>query len=101
MASSVFERMHNRLFARLGEQAVLRNNVSCLVNMEYGVVVNYELGDDKFLRSEYASTVDIANILMANTPEPGDTLTVGAKNYIIDAIASDNGFMARCVLRSA
>lgn len=93
--------MHERLLARLGEQALLRAGEPCTVNIEYGVVINYETGDDKFALSEFAATVDVANIQNIHAPKPGDALTVGAKNYIIDAIAADNGFMSRCVLVSA
>lgn len=99
MALSAFQRMHERLFAKLGEGAVLRGNVQCLVNIERGVVVDYENGDDKFVQSEYAAVVDVANISSAHLPEPGDTLVVGTDSYVIDAIAANNGFMVRCVLR--
>lgn len=99
-ATSVFQRMHDRLFARLGEQAVLRGTVPCQVNMEYGVVVNYEIGDDKFVQSEFAATVDVANIQKVYAPVVGDVLTVGAKAYIVDALASDNGYVVRCILRA-
>ena len=98
--------MHDRLLARLGEQAVLRGNHPCLVNFEWGVAVNYEIGDDKFVQSEFAATVDIANIKNTDLPTVGDNLyTVDSdgvtplKQYVIDAIAADNGFMTRCVLR--
>lgn len=111
MAIPAFQRMHERLIARLGDQAVLRGNVPCTVNIEYGITVDYEIGDDKFQRSEYAATVDIANILKQHNPTPGDALvmalysdapgTATGKAYVIDALAGDNGFMVRCVLRSA
>ena len=101
MALSAFSRMHNRLFARLGEQAVLRGNTPCLANIERGVVVATEIGDPKFYQSEYAQVVDIANILSEHAPKPGDSLTVGTDNYLIDGIAADNGYLARCVLRGA
>ena len=91
--------MHERLLSRLGEQAVLRGTTDCLVNIERGVVVNYENGDDKFVRSEMAAVVDIANISTDLNPQPGDALVVGTENYTIDAIAANNGYMARCVLR--
>lgn len=91
--------MHARLLSRLGEQAVLRGAVDCTVNIERGVVVNYETGDDKFVQSEVAAVVDIANISSEFSPAPGDALVIGAESYIIDAIAADNGYMARCVLR--
>lgn len=91
--------MHNRLLARLGEQAVLRGTVDCSVNIERGIVIDYESGDDKFQRSEYTAVVDIANIASALNPKPGDSLTIGAENFVIDAIAADNGHLARCVLR--
>lgn len=95
---SVLQRMHNRLLTRLGGQAVLRGNVSVLANVEYGVVVNMEIGDDKFVRSEYAGMVDIANILSEHAPKPGDAFTIDGKTYTIDAIAADNGYLTRCVL---
>ncbi|MBK6587946.1 MAG: hypothetical protein IPG22_06485 [Acidobacteria bacterium] len=77
----------------------MRGAVDCTVNIERGVVVNYETGDDKFVQSEVAAVVDIANISSKFSPAPGDTLVIGAESYIIDAIAADNGYMARCVLR--
>lgn len=97
--SSVLQRMHDRLFAKIGDEAVLRGTVPCLINIERGVVVDYETGDDKFYRSEYAQTVSVANIPAKHTPKPGDSLTVGAESYTIDAIIADNGYMMRCVLR--
>lgn len=94
--------MHDRLFACLGERAVttIRTGEPCVVNMEYGVTVNYEIGDDKFVQSEFATVVDVANIQNKYNPKPGDRLVVGSKNYVIDAIAANNGFMCRCILRN-
>lgn len=107
-AKSVFQRMHNRLFARLGEQAVLRGSVPCPANIEYGVTVNYELGDDKFVQSEVAAVVDVANIQAQYNPVVGDAFSLladdgvtVAKRYAIDAIGADNGYMVRCILRDA
>ena len=102
MALAAFEQMHARLFARLGEQAVLREIEPCRVNIEKGVTVQTEIGDPKFYQSELAVVVDIANVLSKLAPKPGDALTITASgdDYIIDAIAADNGYMARCVLRS-
>lgn len=77
----------------------MRGVVDCLTNIEHGVVVNYENGDDKFVQSEVAAVVDIANLSSTLKPLPGDSLSVGTDNYVIDAIASDNGYMVRCVLR--
>ena len=98
--------MHDRLFARLGEQAVLRGSEPCKANIEYNVVVGQEIGDDKFVRSEFAAVVDIANIQKAHAPCVGDTLgmlnddgVTVEKTYVIDAIVADNGYMVRCVLR--
>lgn len=96
---AVFDRAHDRILARLGEDAVLRGTAPCRVNIEHGVVVQYEIGDAKFYQSEVAATVTVANIPSQYNPKPGDSLTVGVKTYTIDAIASDNGFLARCVLR--
>lgn len=96
---STLARMHSRLLARMGEPAVLRGSVDCLANIEHGVVVNYEVGDAKFIQSEYAATVDVANIQTEFNPTPGDTLLVGGTTYVIDVIASDNGYLTRCILR--
>ena len=96
---AALQRMHNRLFARLGEEAVLRGAVACRANIERNVVVNYEIGDDKFVQSEMAAVVDVANLPSETNPKPGDALAVGGKSYVIDAIASDNGYLARCILR--
>lgn len=96
---AVLAKMHGRLLTRLGEQALLRGNQACLVNIEFGVAVGYEIGDAKFYQSEYAEVVDVANISAEFSPTPGDTLAVGAKNYVIDAVAANNGHMARCILR--
>jgi hypothetical protein len=91
--------MHDRLFTKIGDEAVLRGTVPCLVNIERGVVVDYETGDDKFYRSEFAGVIDVANIPAKHSPKVGDTLAVGLKSYVIDAIGADNGYMVRCVLR--
>lgn len=96
---SVFARMHERLFARLGEEAVLRGSVPCRVNIEHGVTLQYEIGDAKFYQSEVATTVSVANIGSEHAPKVGDSLQVGVKTWVIDAIALDNGHMVRCVLR--
>lgn len=102
MALSAFQRMHERLFAHLGERAFLRLTEPCTVNIERNVTVQYEIGDAKFYQSEYAQTVDIANIPAASHPVPGDSLVLeSGESFIIDTIGADNGFMVRCVLRSA
>ena len=102
MALSAFQRMHDRLFARLGEQAVLRGSVACVVNIERNVTVQYEIGDPKFYQSEYAQVVDIANIKSSDHPAHGDALVLASgEAYVVDAVMADNGYMARCVLRSA
>lgn len=103
---SVLARMHDRLLSKTGEQAVLRFDTPCRANIERGVQVTYEIGDAKFHQSEYADVVDIANISARLNPTPGDPLTVisdcgGSESFIIDTIASNNGHMARCVLRKA
>lgn len=98
---SVLARMHSRLLSKLGEQAVLRNDTPCLANIERGVQVAYEIGDAKFYQSEYAAVVDIANLPADLNPTPGDSLEVEGETFVIDAIAANNGHLARCVLRGA
>jgi hypothetical protein len=103
---SVLARMHDRLLAKTGEQAVLRLDTPCRANIERGVQVTYEIGDAKFHQSEFAEVVDVANLPARLTPTPGDPLTViyadgSSESFVIDAIAANNGHLARCVLRSA
>lgn len=97
--SSVLQRMHDRLLARVGDEAVLRGTVPCLINIEQGIVNDYEIGDDKFVRSEFSSSVKMANIPSKHDPKTGDTLTVGTETYTIHTVAEDNGYLRRCVLR--
>lgn len=101
MSKAALTRMHGRLLLRLGEQAVLRELEPCIVNVERGVTVQFEVGDAKFYQSETAAVVDVAHMLSENNPAPGDRLSVDGVAYVIDAIVEDNGYMARCVLRKA
>lgn len=99
----IMRRMTDRVLSHAGESAVLRGDTPCLVNVERGVTVQYEVGQDKFYQSEYASVVDVANIDSRLIPRHGDTLSIEhddgtIDSYKIDALLSDNGYLSRCVL---
>jgi hypothetical protein len=83
--------MHRRLFARLGQEALLRG-VATTVIVEHGVAVTGEYGQVSGYRS-------FATIPAAAAPKVGDTLVVGAVTYTVDAIQENDGHTASVVLR--
>ena len=86
-----FARMHDRLFSRLGEQAVLHQQ-SITVALEHGVAISGEYG-------EVVAHRTVAMIPSAAVPVVGDALTVGQHSYVIDAIERNDGYTVRAVLR--
>ena len=102
MALSAFKRLADRILARLGEDAVLRNGVPCLANIEKNVEVSgpdglvYVKTDATLLRSMSARKGAPLSLVDADgNPIPGES-------YVIDGPAfEDNGQTARYVLRSA
>lgn len=88
----VFAQMHQRLFARLGEQAVLRGSDACTVVLSHGVAITGEEG-------ELIGYRDIAEVLISDKPKVGDTLTIDGTQYVIDSVLKHNGYSSRCILR--
>lgn len=83
-----FARMHDRLLAQLGQEAVLRGTVPCKVNIEHGVGIQGEYGEV----AGHRTLVYVASNL---TPREGDSLQVGTKSYSLDSLESDDGYTAR------
>lgn len=87
-----FARMHERLFALLGEEAVLRGNMACQVNIEHDVEVLGTYG-------EVAARRTLVHVPSWLSPKSGETLVVGAKTYILDGLESDDGYASRFYVR--
>lgn len=83
--------MHRRLFARLGQEALLRGLPTTVV-LEHGVAVTGEYGQVTGFRS-------FATFPKADAPRVGDALTVDGKGHIVDGIDADDGYTTNCVLR--
>ena len=89
--ADAFERMHQRLFARLGQEAFLRG-LPVIVILEHGVAVTGEYGSIAGYRSFATIPADMA-------PTVGDALTSGGKSWTVDAINENDGHTVSVVLR--
>ncbi|CAG2126909.1 hypothetical protein LMG31506_00233 [Cupriavidus yeoncheonensis] len=103
MALSAFQRLSDRILARLGEDAVLRNTVPCRVNIEFNVEVVGTDGQMSFARA-------VATCQRSLRPQRNESLAlvdaagvpIPDQAYLIDSPAfEDNGYTARYVLRRA
>lgn len=86
-----FQRMQNRLFARLGEQALLRGDETIAILTD-GVATYGEHGQ----LAAYRST---AALPAATNPKGGDPLTVGAREFVVDQVLSADGYQVTVMLR--
>lgn len=91
MSEAAFARMHQRLFARLGREALLRGEPTRAI-VEHGVAVSGEYGQVVAYRS-------FATLASADAPKAGDSLVIDGKSYIVDSIDADDGYTTSCVLR--
>lgn len=89
--ADAFARMHRRLFARLGQEALLRGTPTRVI-VEHGVAVTGEYGQVSGYRS-------FATIPAADAPKVGDALVVGAKTYTVESIDANDGDTVAVVLR--
>lgn len=87
---SAFQRMTQGVLALLGEDAFLRTNVSCKVNIEKGVQVS--LDDMVYER-------DIATIDNALNPQVGDRLSHAFGEFVLDRKFQNNGYSTRFIVR--
>ena len=83
--------MHRRLFARLGQEALLRG-LPTEVILEHGIAVTGEYGQVTGYRS-------FATIPAEDAPKVGDALVVGVNTYAVDAIDANDGHTVSVVLR--
>lgn len=97
MAVAAFKRLHDRLLAHLGEEAILRGVTPCKVNVIRDEQVTQ--GDVTFERT----TVTLLNIL---TPVPGDTVdlidTDGTvlESFVLEGpMLTTNGIISKFVVR--
>ncbi len=86
-----FARMHARLFARLGQEALLRGQPTAAL-IEHGVEIIGEYGQIAGFRS-------VATLPVASEPKKGDALTVEGKTWILDAVDKNDGYTTDWVLR--
>lgn len=95
MAGDPFARMHSRLLARLGQEAVFHGE-SIKVGFEQGVAVTGEYGEVTAFR-------DMAEIPVELVPKAGETITIrikgSDKEYVLDAMEKSDGYMSRFFLR--
>ncbi len=89
--ADAFERMHRRLFARLGQEALLRGLATTVI-VEHGVAVTGEYGQVAGYRS-------FATLPADPLPKVGDALVVDGKSWAIDAIQENDGHTVSVVLR--
>lgn len=87
-----FARMHDRLLAHLGNEAVLRGTEDCKVNVEHGVGVQGEYG-------EVVAFKTMAYVPTNLSPRIGNTLLIEGKTWVIDSIESDDSYVTRVWLR--
>lgn len=83
--------MHARLFARLGQEALLRG-LPTRVIIEHGVAVTGEYGN-------VAGYRNFAMLPAAMAPKVGDALTVGGQSWVVDGIEANDGYTISVVLR--
>lgn len=95
-----FDRLANRVLARLGENAVLRSDTECRVNIEYNSEVAGTEGQMVFSRP-------VGTMLKSLQPRLGDTLVlvddqgspIPGETFKIDSPPfEENGVTARYVL---
>lgn len=89
--ADAFDRMHTRLLARLGQEALLRGDAVRAI-VEHGVAVTGEYGQVTGFRS-------FATFRSSDAARVGDAVVVDGKNYVIDGIDIDDGYTTTCVLR--
>lgn len=86
-----FERMHRRLFARLGQEALLRGAPTTAI-LEHGIAIAGEYGEVTGYRSA-------ATLPTADNPRPGDVLVVDGKTWTIDSLQGNDGSSVDVMLR--
>lgn len=86
-----FAKMNKGLFARIGQDAVLRGSEPVRAIIEHSVALTGEYG-------QVVSRRDVADMPSDAAPKSRDTLQIGAQVRTIDTILEDDGLSVRCVL---
>lgn len=91
--------MHRSVLSRVGEDALLRGDTPCRVQVEKSVQVQFQIGEDKFRQSEIATVVDAISIPAKHAPKVGDQVYVmeSGETFKLDARLEDNGHLPRFV----
>jgi hypothetical protein len=92
VVNPILSRAAERILARMGEDAFLRGTLETIVNIQQDVEMTDAEGNVAYIRH-------LARIPSKHAPQKGDTLAVGADNYVLDARVDDDGYFARYVLR--
>lgn len=89
--SDPFDRLNQRLLARLGREALLRGEPVRVI-VEQGVAVTGEYGQVTGFRS-------LVSIPSAEKPRGGDALVIGSESFTVDAVERDDGYLTRVFVR--
>lgn len=86
-----FVRMHRRLFARLGQEALLRGLPTSVI-IDNAAQVYGEYGQATGYRT-------VATLPIDPLPRVGDALIVAGNTRVIDSIDVNDGYIVKAVLR--
>lgn len=96
----LFRQATETALSLLGEDAVLRGNTPCKVNVEHGVRVA-KLQESFSSEADLAHAMverDIATIANTYSPRVGDTLAHPNGTYRLDSVLEDRGAYRRFIL---
>jgi len=93
-ATAALARMHDRVFAHFGEDAVLRASDAATVIVTENVELLGEYG-------QVAQLVTAATFSASLAPRPGDALALRGQNWVIDSILRGDSAVIECVIRKA
>ncbi|MEN9317357.1 MAG: hypothetical protein RIS35_3750 [Pseudomonadota bacterium] len=96
----IFRRATESALAALGEGALLRGSVPCVVNVEDGLqLTGLDTNFEAVRESRNLSSIrSVATISSEYNPKIGDALTVGDRIYRLDMLLEDAGAFRRFVL---
>lgn len=89
-----FEKMAERIQARLGVTATLAGGATTDVVVEHGVEVSGDYGEVTAYR-------DVVSIRKTAACKVGDRVTIGGTAYVLDGILKSDGYFVQFVLRPA
>jgi hypothetical protein len=99
---AAFERMSQRVLARLGEDSILRGEIvspSRKVNIKHGVAFDGYGHGSVATHGDLVVTKSVATILKADLPVVGNTLVHPDGSYVLDVLVGETTFTLQFVLR--